>query len=323
MRQAVYLTDYFGISFLASICRGYKVNAEQLSFDAEGFEIPDLAARPEVLFKSLRAPLWTEHKAKLVSRYLYYFVLITHHGTYIDGFAGPQSNDNEDTWAAKLVLQSRPRWLRQFFLCDADPSQCSALEELKAEQLPRERKEPKRDIRIRCGDFNTEVHDLLSSGFVKDSEAAFCLLDQRTFECVWSTVRSLANHKRGNRKIELLYFLAQGWLGRALAAQKDREVLDRWWGDDSWRQLRDLQVTDRAQLLCKRLQEHFGYKYVHPWPIFEKESGGGRTMYHMIHATDHDDSPKLMARAYRTALEIPEPPEQFELLAKEADIQLK
>ena len=34
--------------------------------------------------------IWTENKAKLIERYLYYFVLITKHGTYIDGFAGPQ-----------------------------------------------------------------------------------------------------------------------------------------------------------------------------------------------------------------------------------------
>jgi hypothetical protein len=35
--------------------------------------------------------LWTENKALLIERYLYYFVLVTKSGTYIDGFAGPQS----------------------------------------------------------------------------------------------------------------------------------------------------------------------------------------------------------------------------------------
>jgi len=37
-----------------------------------------------------RDPIWTENKARLISRYLYGFVLVARHGTYIDGFAAPQ-----------------------------------------------------------------------------------------------------------------------------------------------------------------------------------------------------------------------------------------
>src|ERR1700730_5630268 len=49
-------------------------------------------------------PLWTENKARLIERYLYYFVLITKHRTYIDGFAGPQHSP--ENWAARLVLET-------------------------------------------------------------------------------------------------------------------------------------------------------------------------------------------------------------------------
>lgn len=45
-------------------------------------------------FSTLHHPLWTKNKARLIERYLYYFVLITKHGAYIDGFAGPQQPDN-------------------------------------------------------------------------------------------------------------------------------------------------------------------------------------------------------------------------------------
>jgi three-Cys-motif partner protein len=299
------------------------MNAEQLTFSGKEFEVPDLDAKPEILFRSLPSPLWTEHKAKFVSRYLYYFVMITRHGTYIDGFAGPQRQGHKDSWAAKLVLESRPRWLRRFYMCDENPAQCAALHELKASQPPQERNEPGRDIQIDCGNFNDKVSDLLKSGFVKDTEAAFCLLDQRTFECDWSTVRALAEHKRGGRKIELLYFLAQGWLDRALSQQKDRLALDRWWGNNEWQVLRGLREHDRAKIICTRFKEDLGYDYVHPWPIYAREGGEGRMMFHLIHATDHQDAPKLMARAYKKALDLPEPPEQFELLAAEADIKLK
>jgi hypothetical protein len=46
-------------------------------------------------------PIWTENKARLIERYLYYFIFITHHGSYIDGFAGPQSGGIPDSWSAK------------------------------------------------------------------------------------------------------------------------------------------------------------------------------------------------------------------------------
>jgi hypothetical protein len=36
-------------------------------------------------------------------------------------------------------------------------------------------------------------------------------------------------------------------------------------------------------------------------------------MFHMIHATDHAEAPKLMARAYRRATLLPETLDQLEL----------
>jgi len=80
-------------------------------------------------------PIWTEHKAKLIERYLYYFVMITHHGIYIDGFAGPQEPDEPEMWAAKLVLESEPRWLRRFYLCEMKPSSVTALEALRDDHI--------------------------------------------------------------------------------------------------------------------------------------------------------------------------------------------
>ena len=60
------------------------------------FELPsDWKAQPrEQPIRRLKYPVWTESKARLIERYLYYFVLITKHGTYIDGFAGPQHKES-------------------------------------------------------------------------------------------------------------------------------------------------------------------------------------------------------------------------------------
>jgi three-Cys-motif partner protein len=263
---------------------------------------------PEI--KPLRYPVWTENKARLIERYLYYFVLVTKHGTYIDGFAGPQEAEKPEMWAAKLVLESQPRWLRHFHLFEKNALQLKALESLKAEQHPRTKREPKRDISIYPGDFNDRVVDLLSSGKVTATEATFCLLDQRTFECKWATVETLARHKTARHKIELFYFLPIGWLDRALAAQRDTAVLASWWGRDDWNALRPIDARARADRFVSRLRGDFDYRSVKAWPIYERASGG-RVMYYMIHCTDHEEAPVLMARAYDRAVQPKEPAEQL------------
>jgi hypothetical protein len=58
---------------------------------------------------------------------------------------------------------------------------------------------------------------------------------------------------------------------------------------------------ERMQVFCNRMKEELGYKHAYGWEIYSKEKGG-KVMYHMIHATDHDEGPKIMNRAYRNAL---------------------
>jgi three-Cys-motif partner protein len=135
-------------------------------------------------------------------------------------------------------------------------------------------------------------------------------LDQRTFECCWSTVEALARYKTERYKIELFYFLSNGWLDRALAAQRNLSVLEAWWGGSGWEKLRGMQHLERAQLFSDRLRNELGYVFAHPWPIYERR-GGSKVMYYMIHATDHPEAPKLMNRAYHKAVEPKEPAEQF------------
>ena len=154
-------------------------------------------------------PVWTENKARLIERYLYYFVLITRHGTYIDGFAGPQQPDIPATWAAKLVLESEPMWFRHFFLFDIDKGKAGALRELRDAQRDVDSKGRKlhREVQVIYDDFNVAVHTLLHAGTIGPKEATFCLIDQRTFECQWATLKALSEYKRGGEhKIELFYF---------------------------------------------------------------------------------------------------------------------
>lgn len=263
------------------------------------FEVPPEPERRRKI-RPLRHAIWTENKARLIERYLYYFVLITKHGTYVDGFAGPQDPGAPDSWAAKLVLESEPPWLRRFYLFDASREQVGRLNELKEAHSDRL-------IQVVEEDFNVAVHQLLASGAIGEQEATFCLLDQRTFECHWSTLEALAAHKTIGMKIELFYFLPIGWLDRALTAQKDEAVIKRWWGGDDWEAtLGDGRPWQRAERVCKRMERELGYASVIPWPIY-KGRNGGRVMYFMLHASDHPEAPNLMHRAYHKAVGDKEP----------------
>ena len=145
-------------------------------------ELPEASA-PEPEVKRIHRPIWTENKARLIERYLYFFVLITKHGTYIDAFSGPQEPDNPEMWAAKLVIESDPKWLRHFHLFESNKAKVKQLQALK-DSLP-ELKLPdcKREVEIYDGDSNIEIRKMLGSNCIRQKEATFCLLDQRTFEC--------------------------------------------------------------------------------------------------------------------------------------------
>jgi three-Cys-motif partner protein len=264
---------------------------------------PDLQPPPPISemveLRNLRHPVWTEQKAKLIARYLQLFTYVTRHGTYIDGFAGQQNATAVDGWAAQLVLNNRPWRLRRYYLCDNDPRQIAVLKKLVATQPQKERADSKREIEIIPGDFNLTVRSILDSR--KLDPATFCLLDQRTFECKWSTVEAVAHHRAVGNKIEMFYFLPIGWLNRAMiATTTNRREIETWWGRPDWEQLVDLPHHKKAAAFMERFRE-LGYKQVVAFPIFDR-SNGDRIMFYMILASDHAEAPKLMWRAYDQAV---------------------
>jgi three-Cys-motif partner protein len=129
--------------------------------------------QPSARGKPLVLPVATASKARLIERYLSLFVRITRHGTYIDGFAGPQYPD-VDEYAAKLVAESEPARpllhpfkeparLRHFYLFEKDARKCELLRQL-------ERKDPVR-INVFEGDFNQRVDEILRPETLKLTEA--------------------------------------------------------------------------------------------------------------------------------------------------------
>lgn len=268
------------------------------------FDISDIAANQhsQPTFTRLEQALWTEQKAKLISSYLRLFVLITRHGVYIDGFAGPQYPDQPDRWAANLVLESDPKWMRSFFLCDKNAMQARALNELRDSQ-PYVRG---RTINVEHEDFNLYVDRVLGTGVIGERTATFCLLDQRTFECNWETVKKIAGHK-SQMKIEIFYFVPTGWLARSISGLRNPEtIMARWWGNENWHHLQSLSADEIAEEFCQRFLHELGYRHAYRWPIFQ-EYASKRVMYYMVHATDHNAASGLMHRAYREVTKRPGP----------------
>jgi three-Cys-motif partner protein len=259
-------------------------------------------------------PIWTRNKAKLIEKYLFQFVFVTHHGTYIDGFAGPQRVNHPEMWAAKLVLEITPRLLRKFYLYDLDKKKVALLENLRDSQPPpdKSKKEPKRLISVKQGDANVLIRQLLKSKAIGQNEATFCLLDQRNIECEWSTLAALSSYRKNGHKIELLYFLPSAWLNRALKNRRDKTTIKKWWGRQDWKEMERMPSLNRVELFKERFKKELGYWSAEAWPIFVNNSRS-RIMYYMIHATDHPAAPYLMQRAYRKAVGPPESPEEVQL----------
>ncbi|HEY3568511.1 MAG TPA: three-Cys-motif partner protein TcmP [Thermoanaerobaculia bacterium] len=216
-------------------------------------------------------------------------------------------------WLRVLESQVKPKRLRNFFLFDANPSQIQKLKNMLAE-LPPLPSKLRRRIEVTQGDFNESVAEFLKHGEIP-IEPTFCLLDQRTFECRWSTVESLASYKPEGTKIEIFYFLPIAWLDRAFCASSREETLTgiaSWWGKEDWRDLQAMSNRDRAKVFTQRFLD-LGYADVKPWPIYA-DSDSSRVMYYMIHATDHPEAPVLMRRAYeRVGLATPSDHLQLEI----------
>ena len=269
------------------------------------FDPNDLPSKEaEKRFQHIKFPLWTKNKALFIARYMKSFTYVTKHGTYIDAFAGPQhENTKLNTWAVKLVLENEPASLRNFHLFDIKKKQIEELEKLKKDHFEKNPNLAKtREINIFLGDCNDTLPRFLSEKPIRDKEATFCLLDQWTTQCAWDTVKTVAEHKSrpGVHKIEIFYFLAQAWIDRAIKSWKtnQKQRCLRWWGREDIEVFLRLNSIERGMNFAERFKTDLGYRYAYPFPI-QQEGEKGKTMFWMIHASDHHRAPNLMHQAYQ------------------------
>ena len=238
------------------------------------------------------SPLWTAEKAALIDEYIHLFLLVTKHGVYLDLFAGPQRSEDTENWSVRRVLERRAQGspsIHHYALCDNNSEKLARLRQLARDN---------QSVRVYAGDANEQVHQMLRDAPIGPKTACFCLIDQRTFECHWATVRAIAEYKKEGFKIELFYFLAQAWLDRAWQSIRGDHKLKAWWGNKGYDEFLGHRSLERANALCQRFRNELHYAYADPFSIHEKGKGS-RTMYYMIHASDHPRAVTLMSQAYQ------------------------
>jgi three-Cys-motif partner protein len=290
------------LDLLAGVAGGERVHAAGKS---------TLTQDPEDGLRSLYQPLSvpTEAKSRLIAEYLSLYQKVTKGGIYIDGFAAPQDRRHPEACTARRVLEIVPPRLRTFWLCELDPKAVRHLHSLKQTHHRRPRS---RRVIVEHGDFNQRITGFLRGGYLTPSASVFALLDQRSTECHWASVRQLAGRSARpipgstvrRYKIELLYFLGSSWIHRSLRASKHPEKLREianWWGKDDWSSLLGMSQANLVKRFADRFVSELGYGFVHRYPIY-RTSTGVQKAYYLIHATDHPEGPKLMQRAFQKVI---------------------
>ena len=87
----------------------------------------------------------------------------------------------------------------------------------------------------------------------------------------------------------------------ALGDARKTERLKAWWGNPEFSILEKATPGRASELFVNRFKDELGYKHVMPFPIYDNHtpSERGNVKFYMIHATDNDDAPGLMRRAYK------------------------
>jgi three-Cys-motif partner protein len=277
---------------------------------------------------------WTRAKLAILADYLPAFLTASSgrasEFVYLDAFAGEgrgvdRLTGEEFHGSARIALDTAAAGgagftrLRYF-------EQANRAREL-ADKLRAEY--PDRDIEVYGGDCNEQIpralHDLQSLRWAP----TFAFIDPDGMEFEWTTLKILAEHKKGYRsaastkreyKVELWLLFPTTGIVRTLSLHpgklrpQDEERATRLFGTSDWRsiyQARALNVITPAEakdeyvnLMRWRLTHDLGYQRTHPLEL--KNTRGG-TVYHMVFATDNDAGDKIMSDLYgKTAKQMPQ-----------------
>lgn len=193
-----------------------------------------LRARPGFAILKLmeypKAHPWTLKKLEFLKKYFPAFVKATQKARsrhYVDGFAGPGYNQQTDgslVEGSPLLAIQHPEFTSFFFVEKGRRSYTEL------ERNLRERDPSLRGVHLYRGDFNLRVDDILQQIHPKAPTLFF--LDPFGLELRWSTVEKIA----GREKADIFILLSSS--GAVRNRGKNPHILDEFFGDTSWRDIR-------------------------------------------------------------------------------------
>lgn len=273
---------------------------------------------------------WTRAKLGILSDYLDAFLTASggqQERVYLDAFAGEGTGmdrltGEEFMGSARIALEATEPGFTRFRFFELGKRAQDLEAKLRVDY-------PGKDIRVYEGDCNETIPQALLDLKTVRWAPHFAFLDPDGMELGWSTIETLANHKRGYRsptsnkpefKVEAWMLFPSGGLVRTLALDSEKmspaDALraTALFGTDQWRAIYERRLAktlsggeardEYVNLMRWRLERDLGYRWTHP---LELRNTTGAILYHMIFATDHQAGTDIMGHIYaQAAAEIPE-----------------
>lgn len=166
-------------------------------------------------------------------------------------------------------------------------------------------------VEIFQGDCNAVIPTQVLPRVPREAPS-LCFLDPTGAQIRWDTVRALAAHRVGPRRMELLILYPfDMFIDRWLTLSAMEPMLTSFYGDSTWKneraesqRLGERRVQRRARFVSfytERLRS-LGYSFVDAYgPLYSRH----RALYHFVFATDHPAGHRIMSDVWRRARPIP------------------
>ncbi len=273
---------------------------------------------------------WTQAKLQMLADYLSGFAQASKalpEAVYLDAFAGEGhgldrlTGEKFDGSARIALAAGKDAGFTRFRYFEIGQKADDLEQRLRAEY-------PGKDIRVYPGDCNEMIPAALAD--LKDLKWAptFAFLDPDGMELEWRTLKALADHKRGYRKVgskkpeykvEMWMLFPTSGIIRTLAlddakvTENDFDRATRLYGSEEWtpiyelRKAGDLSAAEArdeyVNLMRWRLERALQYRTAHAFELKNSKA----PLYHMIFATDNEVGTKIMSSIYSNAAsQLPE-----------------
>ncbi len=219
---------------------------------------------------------------------------------YVDCFAGPGQYEMDGSvvegspiiavrGAAKLVQGGHVKSLL-LYLVDEDPQQVKRLEARLGNLQPYPRN---LTVEVSCADSRSIVPNLLES--LPHRVPAFFLIDPYGHPLSLPVIRRIQGRQQTEVLINLMWFQ----INRDLNNPKVESRLNDLFGDSDWRNqpFMGMRGPEREKSFLAYFITRLAFTYVLPFRIrydIEDSTGGRRTKYYLLHASNHIKAALLM-----------------------------